>query len=548
MESKLILPVRGATDAATFRAQPGGFSPLRTRKNFRGRNPKTERLSGGRRPGMTRLLQRPLKEGWPVQGLIPTTLADTQTGYVHGVCRDMGTAMSVPSGPLYGNLAALDAVPSMDWLVNVDVVPAGGPSANAVQACAWDPDGEFLAVASNYTVGGVNRFSVAKVDPTTGDVLWITNYADGSHNASVNAVKVTKLYTFVAIANDHTPGGNLILGYRNDTGALAIQGDLGGWAKEAVALAVYTDGTGQEWLYVAFHGSAIAGTYTGGVGTGVIRAGRWALHFRSGIVKYRVDGSAYGGAGITRTDWGTGLSASDAYYETNHRTWRFSEHNFISGGFDARPHGCEFTALACGSDGSVYFAKRNASWGPNPDRPEFLPDGSYEAYATVGKISATGNLIWLSDSDSILENEDPDYPYFNDLSFQGDPTPDPSISAICVGTDGTLFAAGRRTANSLSAFAFDSDDGVRLWDANVMGSTGTVREGAAAIDSDGNPWFAGDRNTAWDGASGAQAHLWKLSKDTGEVLNTFDVEQAVSGLCVACNGAGGVFYGLDHLG
>ena len=63
------------------------------------------------------------------------------------------------------------------------------------------------------------------------------------------------------------------------------------------------------------------------------------------------------------------------------------------------------------------------------------------------------------------------------------------------------------------------------------------------MDADGNPWFAGDRNSAWDGASGRQAMMWKLSKADGSVIATFDLnESGIGGLGVASAGDGRMFF------
>jgi hypothetical protein len=59
--------------------------------------------------------------------------------------------------------------------------------------------------------------------------------------------------------------------------------------------------------------------------------------------------------------------------------------------------------------------------------------------------------------------------------------------------------------------------------------------------------FAGDRNAAWPGAGGANAHLWELDGPTGVILRTFDVGAAVSALGVCGRTAGDVFYVSDKV-
>lgn len=538
MDRKPVIAFRGATNGATFRGQPEGFSPFGARRDFRARNPSSDRPGGGRRQCLRKLVARQLKDA-AVNGLISVSRASAIAGQSLGTCEDMGDATSVSSGVLAGNIAALDDVPSMDWFSYLDVTGTGGPAANTVSACAWDPDGEFLAVATNYTVGGDGRFTIARINPTNGAVVWQTESKETGYDRFANAVVVTKLYTFVAIANTHA-GGPRLIGYRNDTGAQAYITDLNGWANQGVALAKYTNAAGQEFLFIAYDGSAAAGTYVPGLGSGVIRLGRWALQFRSAIRKYSVNGTAYTGTVLTRAAFGTPTPAGEAYYEDNHGDWRLSEQSPF------KPHGGEFTALACGSDGSVYFTKRNQGWGPNSGDARFQPDGNYEPYWTVGKISAAGVLEWWADTDSIRELDD--LGFYNDLTFPGEAPAIltyPSIQAICVDADGNCYVAGRRNAAGVSAFALN-DEGVLVWAANVQSATGFIAEGAAAVDSDGNPIFAGVRNDDWDGADpGDNAIWWKLLRTTGEVLETFDIEENVSALCVACAGDGRTFFGTD---
>jgi hypothetical protein len=83
----------------------------------------------------------------------------------------------------------------------------------------------------------------------------------------------------------------------------------------------------------------------------------------------------------------------------------------------------------------------------------------------------------------------------------------------------------------------------------VQSATGFVAEGAADIDSDNNPVFAGTRNDQWDGASpGDNRIMWKLNRNTGEVIETFDFGQNVSGLGVACAGDGRKYLTTDKVG
>lgn len=535
MDRRPLLPIYGATNGTPYKGTPPGFAPIQALANFRTFGT-TDRPRGGKRAG-ARIISRQLKAA-PVQAVATITRASAVVGQAVGTCAQIGQATSLLSTSLVGQIAGLDDVPSMDWFQYLNVTGAGGPADNAVQTCAYDPDGEFLAVASNYNVGSDGNYTLVRYT-LGGTLVWVVHSANSGHTQSVNDIVVTKLYTFVALANTAAGAGPKVKAYRNDTGALAWSSDLNGWAKEAVALARYANAAGQEYVYVAFHGSPAAGTYTGGVGSGTIQGGRWAAFFRSGIVRLRVDGTSYGGSVAVKEQWGQALGGSGAYYEANHGTWRFSEQTFH------RPHGAEFTALATGPDGSVYFAKRNQGWGPNNGHALFRPDGLSEPYTTIGKINATGQLQWLQDTDSIRELDD--LGNYNDLTFPGDPAGAPSIGALAVDAAGAAYGAGRRNAAGASAFKVDTL-GNPQWSANLCSATGTIREGCAAIDpTDGHVLFGGDRNDQWDGAASRDAHLWKLAKDTGEVVWHWDIREGVSALGVAASGTGKVFYTTDKV-
>lgn len=539
-DRKIKLAVRGATNGATFRGNPELFSPLQARRNFRAHNVQTGRPGGSRRACLERVIDRQLRDA-PVNGLLVVRRARAVAGYIPSGWADIGAGISNLAGPLLGQIAALSDVPSTDWFIRLDVTGTGGPANNAVQHCALYPANDYLAVTTNYAVGGFWRFTVAKVHPTTGQILWRTESVDVGYNRRVNAVCVTKLYTWVALSSDHPAAGRvLIMGFRNDTGVMSIFGNLGGWAQEAVGLARYTAPGGQESLFVAYAGASAAGTYTGGAGGGVIKAGVWARHFRAGIMKFSVEGQSYGGGGTVMATYGPQLAASDPYFEATHHSWRLSEQTSF------RPHGGEFTGIACGADGSVYFTKRNQGWGPNDTLPDFAPNGTHESYWTVGKINPDGTLAWLQDTDSIKEAYQPaTYTnYFNDLDYPGKANPDPSVGVLCVDAQGQLYAAGRRTGTTNSVFALSTEDGTGLWAATLMSGALSVR--AAALDAGGNPWFAGDRNNGWTTAAGRQAHLWKLRRDGSGVSTIFDVEQAVDALGVACHPDGRVFYTLEE--
>jgi len=516
---------------------PPDMAPLAALENFRGCDP-AGRLRGGRRPCWEKAFTRQLKAA-PVQAVNTIARAAAQTGFSLGECEDAADVVSIRSDPLNGNLAALDDVPSMDWFSYVDVTGYGGAATNGCNAVAYDPDGEFLMVGTNFDVAGDGRLLIQRFNKN-GNPEAASGFFALGFTTSVNAICVCKLYTFVAIANTNTAAGApKLLVYRNDTMALAASTDLDGWANEAIGLARYMDAAGREFVFVAFSGAARAGTYNGGIGSGVIQAGRWAQQFRSGIAKYQVDTAAYGGSVITKRSYGTQLATSAPYFEAAHGYWRLSEQT------EWRPHGGLITDIAAGADGSVYFTKCNQGWGPNNGSTFFEPSGNTEPYATVGKIDANGTLLWMADTDSIRELDD--LGFYNDLPFPGDTAPDPSLSAIAVDSDGNCYVGGRQNPATASVFSLDKD-GIRRWEANVMDTTRSVREGGAVFDpTTGRVWFAGDRNDQWDGAAGQFAHLWSLDKNTGSIRVAWDINENASALAVAVSGAGKTYYGTDYV-
>jgi hypothetical protein len=531
-----LLPTRGATDGTTFKGTPGEFAAFQAIRNMRNRD-HNGRGRMGKRPGLEKVFSRQLGNG-PIQAVATISRASGTVGFTVGSCVNLGAPLNVPSGTLLGQVAAIDDVQSMDWFRYLDVTSAGGAATNSVSSVAYDPDGEFVVAASNFTVGGFGRFRIQRYS-LAGIESWAADYSVASHSVFVNALCVTKLYTFAALANNAT-GAILLVGFRNDTGALAFSSDLYGHANECIGLGRYVDsGTGVEYLYACFNGSAAAGTYTGGLGGPTIAGGRWALQFRSGIYKFSVDATTYGGDVLTRVNFGTPLASTAAYFESLHNSWRYSEQT------NQKPHGCVFTGMCCDADGNVYFSKRNQGWGPNNTRAEFRPDGLSETYATVGKISAAGVLQWLSDTDSLREADD--LGYYNDQDYPAKPNHNPSVNAVCVGGNGQVYTGGRQSLVGQSVYAFDSA-GSPVWSANVMDTTRTIAEGAMVVDpADGGVIVAGGRNIGWDGSAARLAFLWKLDPGDGTILWHYDIRKNVSALAVAASGHGQVFFVTDYV-
>lgn len=545
----LPLPLKGAFNRSAFVDMPAGFNPPAILRNFRAFGNLTDQPRGGKRAGVVKTFTRPLKEGYAGQAACTMTRAQAIVGTQLGVCRDMGDGTSVQSGQLLGQVWALDDALSMDWKYYLDVTGVSGPADNDMVACAVHPDGDFLAIASNYNIGADGVFTIARIN-ADGSFEWRYNRAASTGKVqSVEKVRVSKLYTWATLYNEVT-GGAFLIALRNDTGALAFSSTLGALANQGVDLCIHTTAAGVETLYVAFLGSALVGTYDGGVGGGDIEAGRWALHFRTGVMKFAIDSTAYGGSVAVPASFGPQVLNGEAYFDNTlgtspHGTFRLSEHSPWA------PHGGEITGIACDSDGNLYISKRNAGWGPNDTLPEFQPDGNSEEYTTVWKISPAGVLLWAADTNSILEvYQDPPYPFYNDLTYPGDTTPDASIMCIAADDDGGVYCGGRRNDGAYSIFKLRQDDGVMVWNANLTDATKSIR--AVCIDPiDGNPIFVGDDNTGWTGAGGVHAHLWRVSAADGSILADFTLSpdnaaDLVSALDVAAHG-GKVFFVSEYI-
>lgn len=525
----LRLPDRGAGNNTRFVDTPGDLAPPPRVRNVRRTHAISDRPQISGRAGWVRANKTALGAGM-IQGLLAVSRPEIREGYQPVNCRAGGPGQSKEAEAIAGNGFVLDVVPSMAASHTLDVSGLGGPATVTCNACALSPDGTRMALVANWThttTGELNS-TIQAINIATGAILWTHTITESGKDRYTNGIEWGHSFVYIA-TNQYVR----VLD-QDDGTQVGVEDDVGGWAQEVIDIAAQSAVGGggvtiDTFLFVAFDGStkAAASPIT-------IEGGNPARHFRSGVARYQV----FVTIGIERTRWGDALDPADPFFEADHGYVRISEITSV------RPHGAKINAMALGPGGAVYIARCNCGYGPVA--ASYPPDGLVLPLITVMKINADGSLGWEADTLSILETGLGGF--LNDLpTAAGD---EPSLLAICVGAAG-VFVAGRENLAGDSAFCLDPDNGSTLWSIPLIGAGGTtkvIREGAAAIDpTDGNPIFAGDRVNDWPGASSANAHLWKLKAQNGEVVWAFDLGAAVSALGVDVSPTGEVAYATDEV-
>jgi hypothetical protein len=529
------LPFRGASNGRAYINQPGDTAPPERLRNVRVFDVSEDRPSMGQRPGVSKAFSQQMANA-PVQALGVVSRASSISGYIQGECEPLeGTSKQATA--LAGQIWLLDAVPSMcaDIFIDVTASPYNASGHSGCNAVAADADGTLFAACLNIAAAASasgRGESVLVLFDATGAVL------DEVHVTSLTLDKFIDTLVFVTLSDRtilYACSGHDVLVYRAEVAGLTLveTNTMGGWAKQTLEADWYTDGT-DTWLYVAFDGANKGGMLPNDAGGG-ITAGYIARSFRAGVMKFRIGATG----ALTQVVYGTQLPPTATYFEAAHNYWRIGEQ------LGAPPWGRYVHAMRVDrSDGSLRLATTNAGWGP---RATFPPDGSV-GYTNLFKIDAEGELQWQLDTFSIKEAGAANTPhgdYFNDITQA---SKESTILAVAVDGDGVAWAAGRRQASDLSVFKYTPFGAFELG-MNLQGTSDSdaIRQAAAFIDpADGNPIFAGDRNTAWDGAGGANAHLWKVNRKTGAVIWSYDLAAAVSGLCV-CAAGGLIVYGTDKV-
>lgn len=561
---RLVPPYRGVSNHAGFIDTPPGIAPYALdadgkprARNFLPHSPGSkDRGSVGQRHGHRLLFPQQCggAGGSAWQALVPVARASVIDGYRPGTCTPLTDGESEVSGAITGNWALIDSVPSSDYVGTLDVSDDGGGVVNSVNATAVCPvaqtndDGETyyrFMVSSNYTSGGNTRARIRCIRSDTKATVWTYGISAGGQDKFINTMVCSDNFLFVC------SNGNVLV-LRVTDGTLVMTCALEGWSQEAIEADVYKTVAGDEYLFVGFNGSDVAGATSGN--STPIDAGVAATCFRAGVMRYRINNEYVSATGpyqnadvltYPTTGWGQTLdldtgdinNADIDLFDSFHGYFRVSEWSAVEG------HGCLINGLRVHKGtGTVVVARTNQGYGPNSSYP---PDGATQPSITVFAISFEGVLLWEADTNSILESGAGGYQ--NDIPIgAGD---DPSISAVCVNTRGEVCVSGRQNAASFNTFGLDVRNGTLEWQANTQSASGSTRQGAIGVDpGDGHIIIGGDRNDDWDGADPGDNRNWfKVHSQTGEVLETFEHGANVSILSVSVFPNGTSLVGMDRI-
>lgn len=561
----------------------------------------------GQRPGLVKATALRLAEG-PVQALGVITKPSGVSALIPDNCTTIGGVSRV-SAALTGNTWGIrSASGGMFFDVdNSNGQPVIGTSGTqTADLIAVHPSGKLVVFGYRFVASGNNRLALDF--RRTADMVQVA-----THTLSVGSApfKVVNHLCFsdnaLWAAFDGYDSGNFSysVGYLTLTPSVADWSGsftltVGTWypqfhpqsnaetnreqsspAGDGVAVGRHKQGS-TEFIYLAARGrkptanrpdgfaTTISTSPSGGYGEVISDR---IIYLRSGVWKIQVPASLSGGPAVTwtqftptpaRTDPGhVELGRSLASLIINHLSFR------LSSWLSRRPRGALPTALRVDPrDGAVIVAFTNSGWA-------CAPNGSVTASihaptigigaSTLAKITASGNLAWEVDNESLFGDETggridavstaypTDAPDFNNLGGTlGTTNKDgPAIRAIAVDGVGNVYCAGRVSANGFSVFKRSGNSGALLWQKPVdgvaqAGAAGRgVRPHAIDVDpSDGTVVVVFTRNDQYATVgTPPQAHLMKLNPADGSIVYTADLEpDAVDGRCVACVG-GSIYYG-----
>lgn len=535
MRRPLVPPFRGVTNSSQYVATMAGFVPLDAMRNVRAWSSGDGRFGLSKRPGSRKLFTNQIGGGLPVQAIFQVSRASQVSGYTLGDCVDVTDGWeSRTAGTLAGHVWIMDGRRGLDRSITT---PGALPNVGAF-GISVSRDGTKAAYCLTDNTASPRVSYVRVISMVDGsEVALIGPISESPADAFLNITcwggsGATDEYLFVSI-------NGKIRAYRTDTWAAYSTSTLNGHSYEVTGLTVPSAG---GVLYASFDGNNVAGTLPN-AGPGVISAGKFARHFRSGVMRFTINARAALGTALTQVSFGEQLATNATYYEQSHGYFRFSEQ------FAWAPNGCLTKSIAAHPDGGVIVAHTNRGWGPTAAFPP-----TFTPFATITRINASGGIDWQDHTDSAFVDEAGDGGYQNDI-----PTGTPgsvwpnynldyaAVQGVACGANGNVYAAGRMsltTSDGSNVFAYN-DDGVRIWEANCGR---VLAENGITIDpTDDNPVVVGNRNDEWTGASSRQAHLWKLDKNTGEILNTIDLGENVGGLGVAINAEGRIVYGTAYV-
>ncbi len=548
MSRRLLPTVRGAADFNASSDTPPDVCPPHAIRNVRMRTGTALRRRPGKRPGLAKVFGAAIGGGAKVQLLEVITKA-AGTTFALGTTTQASDGLSEKAEGLLGQAWFLDSNRAM-FRAFRDPYPAlygstsPTPGNYGAFACGWHPDGSRAAVltivSKTYTFTDPITADIAKVishvtmyNPDTDAAIWHTEIEDKEPGAGTvpanaancrdvlaNSVRVYGTFTYVC-------AGPYVYVLRTGSGIYIKRYSIGNEAWEVMDCRVRPDNT-LVVLYLGtpvIAGPVVADDYVQGA------------YFRSGLALFDITtDTSVNGDPLVQRQFGAKKTNAYAYYE-DQINFRFSEHSLAS------PRGCYPQGFGMGSDGAAVVGRSNQGFGPTV---AFPPDSVASPPITVCKVSAgTGaaTMLWEADTDS----EERDWNgtgWYNDIGIDaagaplGSPPagPEQSVLAIAVSqTTSDVYAAGKR-ANGFCVFGLRGDDGVIKWKRDLGG---TIYQHCVAVDPvSGLVVVGGQRNSDWEGAGGALAHLWWLDPDTGEVRFHYDLDEVTSvfGLDVSSTG------------
>lgn len=531
--------------------------PLSCLRNVLPHDTGEDRPRGGQRPGLALLFagQFGTAAARQVQAVASVTLASQVTGYEPGTCEEIDEWQTREAEALDGQAWIYDTIPAMVESFKPatgDDGETGAATYPAISAVAWHPDGDRIALAANFQADAgayigrtVARIWVYARSGVTWSLAWTRLYGSASAPTYCNALafyRQNATYGALLAAVVHE-----IKAMNFSTGTEYPGSDCNGWSSEVIDLIV--SGTN---LYALFNGTS-AGAATTVNGTTIS-----STHFRSGIMRFAIGGPNPSFT-LTQERWGSDpsagipISASDDYYESDHRYLRFAEWS------STYPRGCYPTGMAEGPDGEIVVISTNAGWGPNWNAGAVAPSipADDRPLVSVRKFDADGVLVWENDPFTLRDPYTGWWggPYYNDIDL-------PTLLSVRVGGNGNVFVAGRRGEQGpdgswVNVWKLRAGDGSIMRSARLHGSaklTQFAAEGAMAIDPrDGGVWIGGTRSVDWQASpgvagDGSSRHLWKLHPVSLAVMEKIDLGAAVSALGVETRASDGhVLYGTDPI-
>jgi hypothetical protein len=501
---RIPLPQTGATNATAVRDMPAGFTVAPRLRNFWNRVPGEDRGRGGQRAGLSKLVATQIANG-QVQAIQQVNLASTVDGYAidEGTCTDITEADNRGDGTIEGNLWLTDDILALDRHWHDD----RGTGSLSVNAVCWHPDGGVIYSVINYN-NGVSDVVGVKAVETDGTELWEVTLldrlsADEAETGSpidlrANVIRADSTYIYVAVSR-------FIYVLRQSDGKHIAREYFSGWSRECTGLEVRPDGK----LVACFHGSNGAGTLYGGIailGTGV---GFYAADFRAGVALFTVNETDEADP-LTRETFGTQLGPTDPFFEAAHGYFRFSEH------MGGAPRGCMPTAIAVGSDNSIYVGRSNKGWGPNWD----YPPSDDQPYYTVLKLTSTGVLVWAVDTQSIRATYTVGGVDYHSDRYEVEAK---SVQAIAVDDDlGVVYAGGAVSSDAdAGLFALDTSSGALIAKCDL--DTRILQDSMAVMPKSHQLAVGGIPGTTWPDAGGQRAHAWIINPLDMSVVRWVDL-------------------------